>query len=129
MQGLLGLIASGFWSRRCLMIPRTLTFASKLFLSSFPHLFLILSTQMSYAMKPPLAVCFCLATLWSFATSQADLYTKYETPRRLSVDLLFPKNETYKPQYKFPIVFALDPVAFWPFNFTFYYRIVTRIPG
>jgi hypothetical protein len=67
--------------------------------------------------------------MWSCAMSQADLYTKYETFRRLSVDLLFPKNETYKPQYKFPIVFALDPVAFWPFDFTFRFRIVTRIPG
>jgi hypothetical protein len=84
---------------------------------------------MSYLMKLQFAGCFFIANLWSFAMSQADLYTKYETPRRLSVDLIFPKNETYKPQYKFPIVFALDPVAFWPFDFHFDYEIVTRIPG
>jgi hypothetical protein len=84
---------------------------------------------MSYLMKLQFAGCFFIANLWSFAMSQADLYTKYETPRRLSVDLIFPKNETYKPQYKFPIVFALDPVAFWPFDFHFDNEIVTRIPG
>jgi hypothetical protein len=94
------------------MVLRTPNFASNLFLSSFPHLCSFLSTQLSYIMKLQFAGFFFIANMWSCAMSQADLYTKYETFRRLSVDLLFPKNEKYKPQYKFPIVFALDPVAF-----------------
>ncbi|KAI9367407.1 hypothetical protein BJX61DRAFT_547510 [Aspergillus egyptiacus] len=37
----------------------------------------------------------------------------------VELDLVFPRNETYRPIYPFPIVFALrNPAALWPFDFT-----------
>ena len=81
-------------------------------------------------MKPRFTSYVFLAALWSFAASQAENYTKYETPRSLSLDLLFPKKDTtYKSQFQFPIVFALDPAAFWNFDFLFEYYIELYVPG
>ncbi|KAL1954117.1 hypothetical protein VTO42DRAFT_1741 [Malbranchea cinnamomea] len=45
-------------------------------------------------------------------------------PQNVEVDLIFPRNDTYRAIYPFPIVFAIrNAAAIWPFNFEFQYSL------
>ncbi|KAF1828810.1 hypothetical protein BDW02DRAFT_574547 [Decorospora gaudefroyi] len=71
-----------------------------------------------------LSILACLASLLSITTGQGFSNTTYDNPIPISIDLLFPRNATYRPQYRFPIIFAIhNPAAFWPFDFDFQYDL------
>jgi hypothetical protein len=47
-----------------------------------------------------------------------------EWPQRVDVELVFPRNTTYRPQPVFPVIFAIhNPAIIWPFHFNFTYDL------
>ena len=61
-----------------------------------------------------------LALVAAVASALSCQPVRAAVPETVELDLVFPRNETYRPVYPFPIVFALrNPAVIWPFDFTF----------
>jgi len=68
----------------------------------------------------------CLFILCSSAMAQNETL---KWPQRLEVELVFPRDTTYRPQFVFPVVFAVhNSAVLWPFRFQCTYSLDIREP-
>jgi hypothetical protein len=68
-------------------------------------------------MKLTSTIYACLAVTSTLATAQNRTG---DWPKRLDVELVYPRNTTYPSQNVLPVVFAIhNPAAFWPYQFNF----------
>jgi hypothetical protein len=76
-------------------------------------------------MKLTSTIYACLAVTSTLATEQNRTG---DWPKRLDVELVYPRNTTYPSQNVLPVVFAIhNPAAFWPYHFNFTWDLDIKV--